>query len=100
MASHPQGILLRSPPLGWGSGGSWTLGGRGAQHWRWSSRGTKGGVSPGSQNGPLALFPFGPHRVESWKLKAGRWPLKEKLFGSGKGQANIEGELWGKAEVR
>lgn len=50
-------------------------------------------MSPGSPQGPLTLFPFGPHRVESWKLKAGCRPLKEKLFWSGKGQANIKGEL-------
>lgn len=45
----------------------------------------KGGVSPGNQKGPLTLFPFGPHRVKSWKLKAGCWPFEEELFRSGKG---------------
>lgn len=53
------------------------------------------GVSAQGANRASHPFPLGPHRVESWKLKAGCWPLKEKLFRRGKGQADVKGELGG-----
>lgn len=89
MASHPQGILLRSPPLGWGSGGSWTLGGRGAQHWRWSSRGTKGVVSPGSQKGPLASSLLGLTGSKAGSSKRAAGHLRKNSSGVAKGRPTL-----------
>lgn len=50
---------------------------------------------------PLVPTPTGePHRVKGWELKAGHWPLQEELLWRGEGQAQVEGKLGVRAEVR
>lgn len=100
--SHPQGVPRRQPPQGRSSRGNWTQAARVVLRMTLSSGGTdvRGQSPPDSTAGAPPPYACGAHRVKGWELEAGHRPLQEELLRGGEGQAQVEGKLGVRAEVR